>query len=407
MSEILNNKRIIMGITGSIAAYKSVILARLLKKAGANIDVVMSDGATRFVTPLTLKAITHQLVMSDMYDLKSYLKINHVSLAERCDLIVIAPATANTIAKLANGFADNPVTATVLASRSPIIICPAMDGHMYENPVTTENVSKLKSRGFIVLGPESGELASGLSGEGRMIEPEKILEYIKLTFGQISGDFKGLKLVVSAGGTREKLDPVRHLTNRSSGKMGYALAETARDRGADVVLVSASKIESPVGVNFIPVDSAKDMEKVVLGECVDADILIMAAAVSDWTPVNINDQKMKKGDEDILEIKLVKTPDILARLSTNNNLIKVGFAAETENLDSNAQKKLVEKKLDIVAANDVSLADRGFESANNKIILFDNQGGEEDLGMLTKYQASTKILDKIKAIMKIKSKRNR
>ena len=212
--------------------------------------------------------------------------------------------------------------------------------------------------------------------------------------------------MVSAGGTREKLDPVRHLTNRSSGKMGYALAETARDRGAEVVLVSASKIESPVGVNFIPVDSAKDMEKVVLDECTDADILIMAAAVSDWTPVNINDQKMKKGEEDSLEIKLVKTPDILARLSTDNNLIKVGFAAETENLVSNAQKKLVEKKLDIVAANDVSLADSGFESANNKIILFDKQGGEEDLGMLTKYQASTKILDKIKTIINSKSKRN-
>jgi len=173
-----------------------------------------------------------------------------------------------------------------------------------------------------------------------------------------------------------------------------------------VVLVSASKIESPVGVNFIPVDSAKDMEKVVLDECTDADILIMAAAVSDWTPVNINDQKMKKGEEDSLEIKLVKTPDILARLSTDNNLIKVGFAAETENLVSNAQKKLVEKKLDIVAANDVSLADSGFESANNKIILFDKQGGEEDLGMLTKYQASTKILDKIKTIINSKSKRN-
>ena len=406
MSAVLNNKRIIMGVTGSIAAYKSVILARLLKKEGANIDVVMSDGATRFVTPLTLKAITHELVMSDMYDLKSYLKINHVSVAERCDLIVIAPATANTIAKLANGFADNPVTATVLASRSPIMICPAMDGYMYKNPVTAENISKLKSRGFIILGPESGELASGLSGEGRMMEPEKILENIKSAFGQISGDFKGLKLVVSAGGTREKLDPVRHLTNRSSGKMGYALAETGRDRGAEVVLVSASKIESPVGVNFIPVDSAKDMEKVVLAECTDADILIMAAAVSDWTPVNINDQKMKKGEEDSLEIKLVKTPDILARLSTHNNLIKVGFAAETENLVSNAQKKLVEKKLDIVAANDVSLVDSGFESANNKIILFDNQGGEEDLGMLTKYQASTKILDKIKTIINIKSKQN-
>ena len=407
MSGILNNKRIILGITGSIAAYKSVILARLLKKESADIDVVMSDGATKFVTPLTLKAITHQLVMSDMYDLKSYLKINHVSVAERCDFIVIAPATANTIAKLANGFADNPVTATVLASRSPVLICPAMDGYMYKNPITMENISKLKNRGFFVLGPETGELASGLSGEGRMIEPENIMEYIKTTLGQVSGDFKGLKLVVSAGGTREKIDPVRHLTNRSSGKMGYALAETARDRGADVTLISASKIESPLGVNFIPVESAKDMEKVVLEQCSDADILIMAAAVSDWTPANVNDQKIKKSKEDSLEIKLVKTPDILERLSNNDNLIKVGFAAETENLVSNARKKIIDKKLDIVAANDVSRVDSGFESENNKIILIDKQGGEEDLGMLTKLQASTKILDKIKTIIKIETKYNR
>ena len=406
MSGILKNIRVILGITGSIAAYKSVILARLLKKEGANIDVVMSDGATRFVTPLTLKGITHELVMSDMYDLKSYLKINHVSVAERCDLIVIAPATANTIAKLANGFADNPVTATVLASRSPIVICPAMDGFMYKNPITLENISRLKSRGFIVLGPESGALASGLSGEGRMIEPEKILENIKTTLGQTSGDLKGIKIVVSAGGTREKLDPVRLLTNRSSGKMGYALAETARDRGADVVLVSASKIESPVGVSFKPVDSAKDMEKAVLNECSDANVLIMAAAVSDWTPINTHDQKMKKGTGDSLEIKLVKTSDILAKLSTSKDLIKVGFAAETENLVSNSKKKLVEKNLDLIAGNDVSLADSGFESENTKIILFDSQGGVDDLGMLTKYQASTKILDKIKTIIKIEPKRN-
>ena len=402
MSGILKNTRIILGITGSIAAYKSVILARLLKKEGANIDVVMSDGATRFVTPLSLKGITHELVMSDMYDLKSYLKINHVSVAERCDLIVIAPATANTIAKLANGFADNPVTATVLASRSPIVICPAMDGFMYKNPITLENISRLKSRGFIVLGPESGALASGLSGEGRMVEPEKILENIKTTLGQTFGDLKGIKIVVSAGGTREKLDPVRLLTNRSSGKMGYALAETARDRGAKVVLVSASKIESPVGVSFKPVDSAKDMEKIVLNECSDANVLIMAAAVSDWTPINIHDQKIKKGTDDSLEIKLVKTADILAKLSTNKDLIKVGFAAETEDLVSNARKKLVEKNLDVIAANDVSLPDSGFESENNKIILFDSQGDVDDLGMLTKYQASTKILDKIKTIIKSK-----
>ena len=402
MSGILKNTRIILGITGSIAAYKSVILARLLKKEGANIDVVMSDGATRFVTPLSLKGITHELVMSDMYDLKSYLKINHVSVAERCDLIVIAPATANTIAKLANGFADNPVTATVLASRSPIVICPAMDGFMYKNPITLENISRLKSRGFIVLGPESGALASGLSGEGRMVEPEKILENIKTTLGQTFGDLKGIKIVVSAGGTREKLDPVRLLTNRSSGKMGYALAETARDRGAKVVLVSASKIESPVGVSFKPVDSAKDMEKIVLNECSDANVLIMAAAVSDWTPINIHDQKIKKGTDDSLEIKLVKTADILAKLSTNKDLIIVGFAAETEDLVSNARKKLVEKNLDVIAANDVSLPDSGFESENNKIILFDSQGDVDDLGMLTKYQASTKILDKIKTIIKSK-----
>tara|TARA_Y100000590_G_scaffold454154_1_gene600439 strand:+ start:1092 stop:2315 length:1224 start_codon:yes stop_codon:yes gene_type:complete len=406
MYRVLNDKRIILGITGSIAAYKSVILARLLKKERANIDVVMSDGATKFVTPLTLKAITHELVMSNIYDLQSYLKINHVSVAERADLIVIAPATANTIAKLANGFSDNPVTATVLASRSPIVICPAMDGYMYKNPITMENISKLEDRGFYVLGPETGDLASGLSGEGRMVEPGKILEYIKTTLGHISGDFKEFKIVVSAGGTREKLDPVRHLTNRSSGKMGYALAETARDRGAEVVLVSASKIESPIGVNFIAVESAKDMEEVLVEQCSDADILIMAAAVSDWTPVNVNAQKMKKDFDDSLEIKLVKTTDILERLKTNNKLVKIGFAAETENLVPNARKKMIEKKLDVIAANDVSYPDSGFESENNKIILVDKHGGEEDLGMLTKQEASTKILDKIKTIIKIETKRN-
>ena len=398
MTNPLQGKRVVLGVTGSIACYKAVDLASKMTQRGAKVDVVMTDSAAKFVSPLTFRSITHRPVVTDLFDPASDSAINHISVAERADIVVIAPATANFIAKAAAGLADDAVGATVLAANAPVMIAPAMDGHMYENPATQENLQKLRERNVYVAGPASGRLASGLSGSGRLIETPQLLGHIALVLGR-EGDLAGRKIVVSAGGTREAIDPVRFITNRSSGKMGYAVAEAARDRGASVFLVAApTNLPDPVGVAVTRVSSAHDMRQALMAECAAADVLVMAAAVSDWRPGTTAPQKVKKGSSEHWSIDLVRTPDIVAEIG-HARLVKIGFAAETERILSNAQAKIQSKGLDLIVANDVTAESSGFEADTNQVTFLDKNGLVEELPILDKYEVGRRILDKALQLM--------
>ncbi|MCH7787325.1 MAG: bifunctional phosphopantothenoylcysteine decarboxylase/phosphopantothenate--cysteine ligase CoaBC [Chloroflexi bacterium] len=398
MPNPLENKHVALGVTGSIACYKAVDLASKLTQRQAIVDVIMTRGATNFLTPLIFGSITHGPVVSDVYDPQSDLSMDHIAIAERADIVIVAPATANTLAKIAGGLADDALTTTILATQAPIILAPAMDAHMYENPATQENVAKLESRGIIIAGPAEGRMASGLIGKGRMLETLELLDYIKIVLGR-NGDLAHRKIVVSAGGTEEPIDPVRVIANRSSGKMGYAIAEAARDRGADAVIVSApTALPKPVGIRVVSVRTALEMRDAILDECKDADALIMAAAVADWRSVEIADQKVKKGASNTWNIELTKNPDILAEVQ-GENLIKVGFAAESQDLLANAQAKLLSKGLHLIAANDITAADSGFAVDTNRVILLDREGGVEELPLMTKYEVGYHLLDRVAKIM--------
>lgn len=394
MPNILERKCIVLGVTGSIACYKAVDLASKLTQEGALVDVVMTEAARQFVTPLTFRSITHRPVVTDIFDPQSELSIDHVALAQRASVVVIAPATANTLARLAWGLADDALTTTVLATAAPVIVAPAMDAHMYDHPATQENVSRLKARGYTIVGPAQGRLASGLVGKGRLVETAELLGYIRLVLGR-NGDLAGRKVVVSAGGTQEPIDPVRVITNRSSGKMGYAIAEAARDRGASAVLVTApTALPDPVGVRMVRVNTALEMRDAITRECATAHALIMAAAVADWRPASAHTQKVKKGGADTWVIELVKNPDIIAGVQ-GERLVKVGFAAESEDLLRNAQAKLVSKGLHLIVANDITAQDSGFAADTNKVIILDREGGAEDLPLLSKYEVGHRILDRV------------
>ena len=399
MPNPLRDRHVVLGVSGSIACHKAVDLASKLTQEGALVDVVMTSSATNFVTPLAFRSITHRPVTADLFDPEGDAGIAHLETAERADVLVVAPATANTIAKMAWGLADDALITTVLATKAPIIVCPAMDGHMFENPATQETLDKLKSRGYTIAGPVAGHLASGMTGAGRMLEPWQILGHIKQVLGNLSGDLAGRKIVVSAGGTREAFDPVRFLSNRSSGKMGYAVAEAARDRGADTVIVTGPNVLSdPVGVRVVPVVTAMDMREAIAGECKDAAALIMAAAVSDWRPESEASQKLKKGSSTEWTVQLARTPDILAEVD-GSGLIKVGFAAESEDMESNARAKLKEKGLHLIAANDITAGGSGFASDTNRVVLIGKDGGVDDLGTLTKYEVGHRILDRVAALL--------
>ena len=388
----------VLGVTGSIACYKAVDLASKLKQAGAQVDVAMTDSAVRFVTPLSFRSVTQRPVVTDIFDPQSDIGIDHVALAESADVVVVAPATANTIAKMAWGLADDAVTTTVLATRAPIIVCPAMDAGMYESQATQENLDRLASRGFTIAGPAAGRLASGLIGSGRLLETPEIVGHIRMALGR-NGDLAGRKVVVSAGGTREPIDPVRHITNRSSGKMGYAIAEAARDRGAAVVVVTAARAPSDlVGTRIAPVSTAVEMLDAVAEESRDAAALIMAAAVADWRPERTAPQKIKKGDTTSWTLALERTADILDQVD-GDNLVKVGFAAESEDLESNARAKLESKGLHMIAANDITAEDGGFGADTNRVVLFERDGRRDDLGLLPKYEVGHRILDRVAAMI--------
>ena len=398
MPNPIEGKHIALGVTGSIACYKSVDLASKLALAGALVDVIMTENAANFLTPLTFRSITHRPVVTDLFQPQSELSMDHVAIAQRADVVVVAPATAHTIAKIAWGLADDALTSTILATQAPVILAPAMDAHMYENPATQENLDKLKSRGIFIAGPAEGRLASGLVGKGRMLETQELMGHIRMVLGR-EGDLAARKIVVSAGGTEEPMDPVRAIWNRSSGKMGYAIAEAARDRGSNAVVVSApTALPDPVGVRVVRIQTGLEMRDAIVQESEDANALIMAAAVADWRPATVSRQKVKKEASDSWTIELTKNPDILAEIR-GENLIKVGFAAESENLVANAQAKLVSKGLHLIVANDITAQDSGFAADDNRAVLLDREGAVEELPFMSKYDVAHRILDRVAALM--------
>ncbi|TET18176.1 MAG: bifunctional phosphopantothenoylcysteine decarboxylase/phosphopantothenate--cysteine ligase CoaBC [Dehalococcoidia bacterium] len=393
---MLANKTVILGITGSLAAYKAADIASKLTQAGARVEVVMTESATKFITPLTLRSITSRPVVTDMFELASEFSIEHVALAEAADVVVIAPATACVMAKLAAGISDDELTCTVLATEAPVIVAPAMHASMFQNSVTQQNLAKLKARGFTIVGPEYGRLASGKVGLGRLAETDKIIDTIGQVLSQ-GRDLTSKRIVVTAGGTQEPIDPVRHIGNRSSGKMGYALAEAARNRGAEVKLITApTSLPEPVGTEVVSVKTAAEMKEAVARAVIQADALIMAAAVADYQPKSVAEAKIKK-ETPTLTLELIRTPDILTEVK--GNFLKVGFAAESQNIVANAKQKLERKQLDLIVANDITDPSSGFGADTNKVTLIDKQGNVEDLPLLTKREVADRILDRVVSLL--------
>jgi len=392
--DILRDKTILLGITGGISAYKVPDIASKLCQLGANVDVVMTESAAKFITPLTLQSITGRQVFTDMWQPVAGFKAAHVALAETADVILIAPATANTIAKLACGLADDMLSCAVLATKAPAIISPAMNDNMLNNAITQKNISKLKDRGFVIVESGYGHLLSGKVGQGRLPETAEIIDIIKLVLAR-GGEFSGKRIVITAGGTKEAIDPVRFIGNRSSGKMGFAIAQAARDRGADVTLITTVPLKPSAGMEVVNVESAREMKKAVEDAVVGADVLIMAAAVADYQAEKASGSKIKKNG-DVLELKLIKTPDILSEIK--GNFIKVGFAAESENIIENALTKMKEKGLHLIVANDITATDSGFGADTNRVIIIDKKEETEELPLLTKREVADRILDRIKEI---------
>ena len=389
---MLINKTIVLGITGSIAAYKAADIASKLTQAGTRVEVIMTESATRFIAPLTLRSLTGRPVVTEMFELTSEFSIEHVALAEAADVVVIAPATANIIARLAAGIADDMLSCTVLATEAPVIVAPAMNVNMFQNSITQDNLAKLKARGFTIVDPAYGRLASGKMGQGRLAEVEKIIGTIRQVLGR-SGDLADKRIVITAGGTQEAIDPVRFIGNRSSGKMGYAVAEAARDRGAKVTLITApTSLPEPAGVELTQIESVVQMKEAVARACAQADALIMAAAPADYIAKDIAAQKIKKGASG-LTVELVKAPDIISEVT--GDFLKVGFSAETENLLDNARQKLEKKQLALIVANDITAADSGFGVDTNKVTLIDRDGKVEELPLMSKREVADRILDKV------------
>jgi phosphopantothenoylcysteine decarboxylase/phosphopantothenate--cysteine ligase len=389
---MLGDKTIVLGITGSIAAYKAAEIASQLTQEGAKVNVIMTKEAMQFISPVTLRAITGRPAVTEMYNLASEFSIDHVSLAKAADILVVAPATANIIAKLAAGIADDMLCCTVLATKAPVLIAPAMETNMYNNPVTQDNLARLKTRGFVIVGPATGWLASGKEGPGRLADINDIIRGIRQVLER-SGDLAGKHIVVTAGGTQEPIDPVRYISNRSSGKMGYALAEAARDRGAKVTLVTApTSLVDPVGVNLVKANTAQEMQQAVENLTTQADALVMAAAVADYRPTKASKDKIKKGEAG-LTLELEPTLDILS--SVRGNFIKVGFAAESSNLMENAKQKLKQKGLDIIVANDITASDSGFGTDTNRVTIIDRKGKVDSLPLIPKREVADKVLDRV------------
>lgn len=391
--EKIFDKKILLGVTGGIACFKSVEIASRLKKLGAEVRVVMTKSATEFVTPRTFQEITKNPVAVSMFDNFSEVEGNHIELANFADAVVIAPATANFLAKVAHGIADDLLTTTILATKAPLIFAPAMNTVMWENSATQDNLKILQSRNVRIIEPETGLLACGIAGKGRLPEPELICAEIEKFFE--GGILRGKKILVTAGGTSEAIDPVRFISNRSSGKMGYEIAAAAQREGAEVILISASSLNAPSNVKFVKVESAEEMREAVLAEFESLNAVIMAAAVSDYRVKNVAAQKIKKSAE-TLTLELVKNPDILKELGRiKKSQVLVGFAAETENLIDYAQKKLVEKNLEMIVANDVTATGAGFGVDTNIASLIYRGGKVENLPKMTKKELAEKIIRRV------------
>ena len=392
---MLKGKTIVLGVTGGIACFKAAALASLLVKQHANVQVIMTENATKFVTPLTFEQLTGQKALTDTFDRNFQHSVEHIAVADRADLVLIAPATANIIAKLAHGLADDMLTTTVLACDCPKAIAPAMNTRMYENPVTQDNLAALRRYGWEVAEPASGHLACGAEGKGRLPEPEQLLELCLHAVAR-EKDLRGKRVLVTAGPTREALDPVRYLTNRSSGRMGYAIAKAAARRGAEVTLVSGpTALPRPGYMEIVDVESAREMYEAVTSRAPDMDIIIKAAAVADYRPADVAEDKIKKKDGD-LSIPLERTLDILAALGQNKRegQFLCGFSMETRDLIENSRKKLTKKNLDMVAANNVKVEGAGFGVETNVLTLITAEG-EKELPLMSKDAAADALLDAI------------
>ncbi|MBN1664161.1 MAG: bifunctional phosphopantothenoylcysteine decarboxylase/phosphopantothenate--cysteine ligase CoaBC [Deltaproteobacteria bacterium] len=395
---MLKNKNILIGITGGIAAYKAAELTRAFIKKGAHVKVIMTKNAAEFITPLTLRTLSRNPVYMDMFSLTGDFSIAHISLAREADVVVIAPATANVIGKIAGGLADDLLTTSVMATTAPVLICPAMNTNMYENPIVKGNLAKLAENGYRILEPAYGELAERTEGAGRLPEVPEIVDEVESIL--TAKDLAGEKIIVTAGPTQEPFDPVRFITNHSSGKMGYAVAAMARRRGADVVLISGpTALPKPRGVKFIPVTTALEMRDAVMKHLKDATVVIKAAAVADYRPATRAASKIKK-KEGPLEIMLERNPDIIAEIGKKKGRrVVVGFAMETDNLIENAAAKLKNKNMDLIVANDLNQEGAGFQTDTNVITILDRKGGREALPLLDKTEVADRILDRVKKIL--------
>lgn len=391
---MLSNKTIILGISGGIAAYKSVELLRLLTKTGADVHVIMTAAAGQFVTPLTFQTLSGNPVHTELFNLISEQEIGHISLADRADLFLIAPATANCIGKIAGGICDDMLTTTVMATKAPVLIAPAMNVNMYTNQIYRENEEKLRHFGYLFVPPVKGMLACGWEGEGKLASPETIFEAVIAAL--TPKDLIGQTIMVTAGPTREAIDPVRYITNHSSGKMGYALARNAFARGAKVILVTGPvALPAPLGVETITIESASEMRTIVMDNVVKCTVVIKAAAVADYRVAQCSQEKIKKSAES-LTLNLVKNQDILAELGKlTNRPFLVGFAAETNNLVEYAQKKLKEKNMDMIVANDVSQSDAGFNVDTNKATIMFSDGSQVEHNLMSKDALAALILDAV------------
>lgn len=394
---MFKGKTVVLGITGSIAAYKMANVASMLVKKGCNVNVIMTKNATNFINPITFEELTKNKCLVDTFDRNFQYSVAHISLATRADVFMVAPASANVIGKIANGIADDMLTTTIMASKCPKIISPAMNTNMFENQIVQDNLQKLKNYGYEIIEPESGRLAEGMSGKGRLPKEQTLVDYIERALSD-NHDLKGKKVLVTAGPTQEAVDPVRYITNHSSGKMGYAIAKAAMLRGADVTLVSGQVSIEPVPfVKTVSVVSAKDMFDAVVREFEDTDIVIKSAAVADFRPADVADNKIKKGEGDAeMSIRLERTDDILKYLGEHKreNQFICGFSMETENMLENSRKKLEKKNLDMIVCNNLKEQGAGFQTDTNKVTIIDRQSTEE-LGLMSKAEVADRILDRI------------
>lgn len=394
-----SDKHVVLGVTGGIAVYKSVDVVSRLRKLGIHVNVIMTRSAQAFVQPLTFQSLSQNYVVTDMFEEPKTWDVEHISLAQRADLFLIAPATANVIGKIAGGIADDMLTTTVMATKAQVLIAPAMNTNMYENPILQNNIKILKERGYCFIEPASGRLACGDFGKGKLADPEVIVdEVLKILIPK--RDLAGKKVLVTAGPTREAIDPVRYITNHSSGKMGYAIAERAAARGAEVLLVSGpTNLPLPVGAKAIHVTSSQEMYHVVMEHAQNMDIIIKSAAVADYRPEAVANNKIKKGEEDLV-IRLTRNPDILRSLGAmkKENQVLIGFAAETENLVKNAKGKIERKNLDFIVANDLTMEGAGFRGDTNIVTIIDRDGFLQQYEKMTKRDLAEIILDKAKSM---------